>query len=146
MNKVLKFGLLGFLVVLLALVRFFEHDLFSDPLLEFYHSEFSYSDPPQFKVLQVIATTSWRFFINTIISLAIIWVAFPSRKTLLFCIGFYAFAFVVLLSTFWFYITDMQADNYLIVFYIRRFLIQPIFVLILLPAFYYQQYVVKDKK
>ena len=144
MNKVLRYGLVGLLIVALALVRYFEFELFSDPLLEFYKTEFSYSDPPEFNTLQVIATTSWRFLLNSTLSLAIIWLAFPSKKTFLFSLAFYAFAYVVLTSVFWFFIVDMKADNYLIVFYIRRFLIQPIFVLILLPAFYYQKKIVKE--
>lgn len=146
MNKFLKIGLIGFLFAALVLVRYFEHDLFSDPLLEFYSSEYSYSQAPDIQTLQVVGTTSWRFFINTILSLAIIWIAFPSKKTLLFSLAFYAFAYLLLISTFWFYISDMQAENYLIIFYIRRFLIQPIFVIILLPAFYYQKTKVKENQ
>ncbi|MBZ9628748.1 exosortase F system-associated protein [Psychroflexus sp. CAK1W] len=145
MHKFLRYGLLGLLVVALALVRFFEHELFSDPLLEFYSSEYSYSEPPEFNTMQVIGTTSWRFLINSILSLAIIWLAFPSPKTILFSLAFFGFAYVILTSLFWFFITDIEAENYLVIFYIRRFLIQPIFVIILLPAFYYQKTIVKEK-
>jgi len=40
-----------------------------------------------------------------------------------------------------FYILLQTGFNkgYLLAFYIRRFLIHPLFVLVLLPAFYYQQ-------
>jgi len=55
MNKFLKFGLLGLLVIALALVRYFEHELFSDPLLEFYSSEKT-SEAPEFDTLQVTRT------------------------------------------------------------------------------------------
>ncbi|SDG45723.1 exosortase F system-associated membrane protein [Psychroflexus sediminis] len=145
MNKFLKFGLLGLLVIGLALIRHFEHELFSDPLLEFYSSKYSYSEPPEFNTFQVICSTSWRFLLNSILSLALIWIAFPSKKTFLFSLVFYGFTYLVLITTFWFFISDMKAENYLIIFYIRRFLIQPIFVLILLPAFYYQKSIVKEK-
>lgn len=145
MNKFLRFGLIGLLVIGLALIRYFEHDLFADPLLEFYSSDFSFSDAPEFKTFQVIATTSWRYTLNTILSLGIIWLAFPSRKTLFFSLFFYAFAYVVLITIFWMFISDMQREHYLLIFYVRRFLIQPIFVLILLPAFYYQKNTIKRK-
>lgn len=145
MNKLLKLLLLGLLVIALALVRFFEHELFSDPLLEFYSSAYRYFEAPEFNTFQVIGTTSWRFLINTILSLAIIWVVFPSKKTFFFSLAFYGFAYVVLIAAFWFFIADMKSENYLIIFYIRRFLIQPVFVLILLPAFYYQKTNVKEK-
>ena len=145
MNKSVRFVLIGILVLGLVLVRFFEHELFSDPLLEFYKTEFSYAEAPAFDTLQVLITTSSRFVINTIFSLAIIWLAFSSKKTLSFSVLFYGFAFVILMAIFWFFISDMKSQNYLIIFYIRRFLIQPIFLLILLPAFYYQKKTVKDK-
>jgi exosortase F-associated protein len=131
--------LIGLLILGLILVRYFEHELFSDALLEFYKTEFSYAEAPEFNTLDVIANTSLRFLLNTVISLAIIWFAFPSKKTLLFSIAFYGFAYLVLISILWFFIADMKTENYLIIFYIRGFLIQPIFLLILLPAFYYQK-------
>jgi exosortase F-associated protein len=145
MNKVLKIGLIGVLFLGLVFVRFFEHELFLDPLLDFYSSKFSYSEAPEFNTFQVIGTTSWRYLLNSIISLGIIWIAFPSRKTLMFSMVFYALVYLVLTLLFWFFISDMERENFMTIFYIRRFLIQPIFVLILLPAFYYQKYSVKEK-
>ncbi|MFD0931934.1 exosortase F system-associated protein [Psychroflexus salinarum] len=145
MNKFFRLAIISLFVFGLILVRYFEHELFSDPLLNFFSSEFSYSEAPELNILQVLRTTSWRFLINTILSLAIIWVTFPSSKIILFSIVFYAFAYTVLILLFWFFISDMKTENYLIIFYIRRFLIQPIFVIILLPAFYYQKKSVKEK-
>lgn len=129
----------------LVLIRFFEHELFSDPFLEFYSSSYSYSKAPQFDIFQVLITTSWRFVLNTILSIGIIGLAFPYKKTILFSLAFYGIAFVVLIALFWFYIADMKQEDFQTIFYIRRFLIQPIFVIILLPAFYYQKTIVKEK-
>jgi len=145
MNKVLKIGLIGFLLLGLVLIRFYEHELFSDPLLEFYSSEFSYAQAPEFDVMQVLGSTSLRYLLNSIISIAIIGIAFPYRKTLLFSMVFYALAYLILTLLFCFFISDMERENFHTIFYIRRFLIQPIFVLVLLPAFYYQKYSVKEK-
>jgi exosortase F-associated protein len=145
MNKVLKIGLIGFLLLGLVLVRFYEHELFSDPLLEFYSSEFSYAQAPEFDVMQVLGSTSWRYLLNSIISIAIIGIVFPYRKTALFSMVFYALAYLILTLLFWFFISDMERENFLTIFYIRRFLIQPIFAMVLLPAFYYQKYTVKEK-
>ncbi|NEV94429.1 exosortase F system-associated protein [Psychroflexus sp. YR1-1] len=145
MHKFLKWGLLALLVIGLALIRYFEHELFSDPFLEFFRSAYRSAEVPEIDTLQIIASTSWRFLLNTILSLGIIWIAFPARKTFSFSLAFYGFAYVILISLFWFFITDMKAENYFLIFYIRRFLIQPIFLLILLPAFYYQKRSVKEK-
>lgn len=145
MNKVLKIGLIGFLLLGLVLIRFYEHELFSDPLLEFYTSEFSYAQAPEFDVMQVLGSTSLRYLLNSMISIAIIGMVFPYRKTILFSMVFYALVYLILTLLFWFFINDIERENFLTIFYIRRFLIQPIFVLVLLPAFYYQKYTVKEK-
>jgi len=145
MNKVLKTGLIGFLLLGLVLIRFYEHQLFSDLLLKFYSSEFSYAQVPEFDVMQLLGTTSWRYLLNSIISIAIIGIVFPHRRTILFSIVFYALAYLILTILFWLFVSDMKREYFLIIFYIRRFLIQPIFVLVLLPAFYYQKYTVKEK-
>lgn len=145
MNKVLKIGLIGFLLLGLVLIRFYEHELFLDPLLEFYSSESSYAQAPEFDVIQVLGSTSWRYLLNSIISIAIIGIAFFCRKTILFSMVFYALAYLILTLLFWLFVSDMERENFLTIFYIRRFLIQPIFVLVLLPAFYYQKYTVKEK-
>lgn len=140
--RILLFLLLG---VGLVLIRYFEQDLFSDPLLRFYKTKTNLSEPPEYNTLQLIATTTWRFILNTLLSLAIVWVVFLSRKVFLFSLIFYGIAYLVLISAFWFFISPMSSQDDMIVFYIRRFLIQPIFVLILLPAFYYQNKNVKEE-
>jgi len=138
MNRYLRFCLIVLLILALAMVRFFEQHLFSDPLLAFFKTEFNQVDAPEFNIIQVLRTTSWRYFLNSAISILIIWLAFPAKKNLIFSLAFFAFAYVILMLLFWYFISDMSAEHHLIIFYIRRFLIQPIFVLILLPAFYYQ--------
>ena len=84
MNKYLKFILIFLLFILLAVIRFFEDEIFNDPLIEFYHSTYKFTEAPSFDLWQLIMTTSFRFLLNTIISLLIIWIAFPSKKTLKF--------------------------------------------------------------
>jgi len=108
MNKVLKIGLIGFLLLGLVLIRFYEHELFSDPLLEFYTSEFSYAQAPEFDVMQVLGSTSLRYLLNSMISIAIIGMVFPYRKTILFSMVFYALVYLILTLLFWFFINDMD--------------------------------------
>jgi exosortase F-associated protein len=145
MNKVLKIGLIGFLLLGLVLIRFYEHELFLDPLLEFYSSESSYTQAPEFDVMQVLGSTSWRYLLNSMISIAIIGFVFPHRKTILFSMVFYVLAYLILTFLFWLFVSDMERESFLTIFYIRRFLIQPIFVMVLLPAFYYQKFIDKEK-
>jgi exosortase F-associated protein len=44
----------------------------------------------------------------------------------------------VLMISFIFILTFFGEENKMTLFYIRRFLIQPIFILLFIPAFYYQ--------
>ncbi|WP_127846076.1 exosortase F system-associated membrane protein [Psychroflexus aestuariivivens] len=144
MNKYLKLTLIFLLFVGLAIIRFFEDEIFNDPLIDFYHSTYKFSEAPSFDLWQLIMTTSFRFLLNTIISLLIIWIAFPSKKTLKFSLLIYGLAYLILILLFSYSIENMTSEDYFTIFYIRRFLIQPLFVLVLLPAFYYQKYVAKD--
>ncbi|MDH3381495.1 MAG: exosortase F system-associated protein, partial [Flavobacteriaceae bacterium] len=52
-----------------------------------------------------------------------------------FIIGFFVF-----IIPFYFFIENYEKENYLLLFYVIRFLIQPILLLLLLPAFYYQKF------
>jgi len=52
----------------------------------------------------------------------------------------YVLAFIILLLWMaWLVANATPESNYNILFYVRRFLIQPLFVLLLLPAFYYHK-------
>jgi exosortase F-associated protein len=46
--------------------------------------------------------------------------------------------------TFFIILKGELAHGYLFAFYVRRFIIHPLFVLILLPAFYYKQRISKE--
>lgn len=82
---------------------------------------------------------TFRYLLNTLISLVIIHVAFQNWSFTRFSVKFYLLAYVVLTVTFFIILKGELANGYLFAFYIRRFLIHPLFVLLLLPAFYYKQ-------
>lgn len=145
MNKALKIGLIFFSFVLLALVRMFQTELFTDPFIDFYKGNYLQKTPPNIDELNVYINTAFRYFLNTIISLFAIWIAFPKKSVLKFSLVFYGVAFVLLMLTKIILIHQLTPELYSTLFYVRRFLIQPLFVIILLPAFYYQHKVQKDK-
>jgi len=129
--------IIGFLFVLLVGVRFFENS-FYDPLLSYFKYDYLHTSFPDVKMGKLFLNLFLRYTINTLISLGIIWVAFQKKSYLKFSLYFYGIAFMVLILLFYLVLQTNLENYYLIVFYIRRFLIQPIFVLLLLPAFYYQ--------
>ncbi|MFO8147758.1 MAG: exosortase F system-associated membrane protein [Bacteroidota bacterium] len=132
-----RIAIISLLVGVLVLIRFFEHSLFYDPLIEFYQSDYLNDKVPHFITWKLLANVFLRFLLNTGVSFAIIYAAFLDKNILKFSFLLYVLLFTVCFSGFAFLILTIENENFMALFYVRRFLIHPIFVIILLPAFYY---------
>lgn len=139
MDKKIRIVIILCLFFLLILVRAFEDRLFYDPFIDYFKNDYLYDPIPVFSGSKLLLNLLFRYGLNTIISLLIIYVAFQNKGFLVFSAKFYAFAFVLLSITFFIILKGELAHGYLFAFYIRRFIIHPLFVLLLLPAFYYKQ-------
>lgn len=128
---------IGALVLLLAGIRLFEEALFYDPLIVFFRSDYLLDRIPRVDMALLLFNMGIRFLLNTIISLAIIFLAFRDKQITTFATLLYLIIFVVGFSVFTYLMLNMENEHYLALFYVRRFLIHPLFLLILLPAFYY---------
>lgn len=141
MKKALKIVSIVILACFLVLIRTFEDLLFYDPLLEFFKMDYKTLPLPKMDMLRLFMGIVFRFFINTIISLAILWLVFKDKEIIKLSSILYGFLFVVLFVAFSFIVfTSEGTDGHFVLFYVRRFLIQPLFLLLLLPAFYFQKY------
>lgn len=127
------------LILLLVLIRMFENQLFYDPFLEYFKSEYSNLSFPKFNVFKLFFSLGVRFYLNMILSLGLLYVLFDDRKIVKFSIFLYMVLGSVLLISFFFVLTFFEEESKMTLFYIRRFLIQPIFILLFIPAFYYQK-------
>ncbi len=141
MNRIYKITGILLLAFLLVLIRAFENSLFYDPLLEFFKADYKTLPLPSMDIFSLQASIALRFFVNTLISIAILWLVFRDKEIIklsailyvsLFAAFFIAFSFIVY--------TSEGTDSHMVLFYVRRFLIQPLFLLILVPAFYFQKY------
>ena len=128
-----------FLVGLLALIRAFEDQLFYDPFLDYFKSDFANLPLPIFNPFQLFFGLLFRYSLNTFVSLGIIYVLFKDVQMVKFALVLYYFFFMLLIISFFFIIYYVNGHNNLALFYVRRFLIQPIFVILFVPAFYYQK-------
>lgn len=128
-----------FLVGLLALIRAFEDQLFYDPFLDYFKSDFANLPLPIFNPFQLFFGLLFRYTLNTFVSLGIIYVLFKDVQMVKFALVLYYFFFMLLIISFFFIIYYVNGHNNLALFYVRRFLIQPIFVILFVPAFYYQK-------
>lgn len=125
-----------FLLILIVLVRVFQHELFYDPLLDFFKSESKIL--PEYNSLKLFAGLLFRYVLNMVFSLGIIYLVFKDKAILKLCAMLYTLLFIVLIILF-FIVLTADNKNLLLLFYIRRFLIQPLFLILFLPAFYYQK-------
>ena len=139
MNKQLKIILLIILILLLFIVRFFSEQLFYDPLIVYFKNDYLYTKMPEIKVWYLMIDMLYRYLLNSLISLGIIWVLFNRKDYIKFSGFFLMLAFMILIIVFVLLLRNQLEDGYLLAFYIRRFIIQPLFLLLLLPAFYYQK-------
>lgn len=139
MYKTTKYILLVVLFGLLAAIRFFEDQLFYDPYLLFFESDYLYMDNPRREVFKLTAFTTLRYVLNTLISLGILYVFFRDKNIVKFSAIIYAIAYIILLALFLYFVLNPKQEDYYLFFNIRRFLIQPIILLLLLPAFYYNK-------
>lgn len=137
-NK-LRFLLGVCFVLLFALVRIFERDLFYDPFLGYFEGDFHNQPLPSYNSFQLFLSLVLRYGLNMVISLALIYTIFKEIEMIQFVSFLYLLFFVLLVICFFGIIYFYGANNNLMLFYTRRFLIQPLFVLLFIPAFYYQK-------
>lgn len=94
---------------------------------------------PEFDSIRLFFGLLFRYTLNTIVSLGIIYVLFKEIDLVKFASILYLIFFLVLIITFYGIIYLYANQNNLMLFYVRRFLIQPIFILLFVPGFYYQK-------
>ena len=126
------------IVIGFGLIRTFESQLFYDPFLDYFELDFKNLPFPKVAVFKLFCGLFLRYFLNTILSLILIYVLFRDKEILKFSTFLYVF-FLLILFVLFFVILNYFPDGNWLLFYVRRFIIQPIFVLLFIPAFYYQQ-------
>jgi len=139
LNHKVRIILAVLLVLLLVLIRAYEDSLFYDPFLNYFKNDYYNLPLPKIDNVLLFIGLFFRYFLNSIISLAIIFVLFKDIEAVKFASILYLMFFVILVIAFFFVLSFFNETNKMTLFYIRRFLIQPIFLLLFLPAFYYQR-------
>ncbi len=139
MKMAFRIGLVLVLILTLIGVRAFLEPLFYDPLITYFKNDSLTKPIPDLNFSNYFFNIFLRYTLNSLISIAIIYVIFQNIKTLIFTIKFYIFSFFIFFFLLFIFLYFENISNNLILFYLRRFLIQPLFLFILLPAFYYQK-------
>lgn len=143
LKKILKnkigIVLIGFLVLLLACIRNFEDFLFYDPFLVYYKSNYQALAFPDFDKCKLFLGLFFRYILNTIASLVIIYLVFKDFKMIKFASFLYFVFFIILIIVLFTLLSFNENGSKMTVFYVRRFVIQPVFLMLFLPAFYFQK-------
>lgn len=137
MPKLTRYILAVLLLLVLVAIRGFEDDLFYDPYLTFFENDYLYMDNPRREVAKLVFYTSLRYVLNTLASLGILYFVFNDKVMVKFSTLLYIIAYVLLLIPFLYFVINPRQEDYYLFFNVRRFLIQPIGLILLLPAFYY---------
>lgn len=134
MNKALRCAGIVLLLTGLVLVRKFETVLFYDPFLSYFRGKTGRAYYPEYDFSKIIIHITFRYSLNAVLSLALIWLIFFNRRYVWFSAYTYTALFILLLPVYMYLVLHYfeLGDN--IGFYIRRFLIQPILLLLLVPA------------
>ena len=137
MRNPIMYIVLLILFGLLVLIRVFENELFYDPYLMFFKSDYLHMDFPRREILKLSLFTTLRFVLNTAISLGIIYILFRDKSIVKFSSIVYGVAYIILMLFFLYFVINPRQEDYYLFFNFRRFLIQPLLLLLLVPAFYY---------
>ena len=139
LNNKLRIVQLIILVVLLALIRAFENELFYDPFLAFFKQDFTNLSLPKVDSFLLFLGLLFRYALNTALSLGVIYIIFQEVTMVKFALVLYSFFFLISTIAF-FYIVLFTTENYnWILFYVGRFLIKPIFFILFIPGFFYKK-------
>lgn len=139
MTKTTRYIAIAFGVLLLMAIRYFEDSLFYDPFLQFFKNDYLYIDSPRRETFKLTLFTTLRYVLNTIISLGILHVVFRDKSVIKFSVILYVIGYIILLIAFLYFVINPKQEDYYLFFNVRRFLIQPLILIVLLPAFYYNK-------
>ena len=140
LNWILVFvGILG-----LVSVRFLEDKIFYDPFLAFFKGDYKVAQIPEFLWGKRIISHFFRFFLNLFFSAVVIHFMFLNKKWTLQAVVLITVAFLFFFPIYlWCLYTKMEI-GYLFTFSVRRFIIQPIILLLIIPIFYYRKKLMKN--
>ena len=127
------------LFLFLVCIRAFEKYLFYDPFIHYFKGAYLQVPAPEIETFRLLCHLVLRYVLNSFISIAIIGLVFQKKSTLKFSAYCYGIAFFIFGSLFFILVLSDLKSGYLLFFYVRRFLVHPLILIVLLPILYYQR-------
>jgi len=141
--KVLSWLLVILGVLGLIGVRVMEDRLFYDPFLNYFHEADKNVSFPSFEWGRLIAGHLFRFMLNLFFSCLVIHFWFNNRQWTIQGAILISIIFIITFPIYLYCIYDRFETGYLFSFYMRRFVIQPLILLLIIPMFYYRKHLEK---
>ena len=137
-RKSLTFKLVfsAIVVVSLVAVRLFEKEWFPEVLQDFFASDRYLSQPLPALHFSDYFSVIFRYAVNSVFSVVLLYIWFPDRPLIRLIIKIYLYAGLILLALFMAAVHFYRPGHYAALFYIRRFLIQPLLLFVFLPLLY----------
>ena len=132
------FGLIG--------IRMLEDQLFYDPFLQYFHEANKNASFPDYATSKLLVNYLFRFLLNLFFSTIIVYFIFKNKEWTLQAIILMLLLFALTLPIYWYCIHTKFEIGYLFSFYMRRFVIQPLTLLLIVPLFYYRKEMMRKSK
>jgi exosortase F-associated protein len=123
----------------LVSVRIFEDEIFYDPFLDYFHEAIKNIEFPTFEWGKLVAGHLFRFILNLFFSCVIIYGLFKNKEWTVQGAVMMIIVFLIAFPIYLYCIYDKFEIGYLFSFYMRRFVIQPLIILLIVPMFYYRK-------
>ncbi|UTX47595.1 exosortase F system-associated protein [Chryseobacterium sp. MA9] len=120
-------------------VRVLEGTIFYDPFLDYFHEANKNIEFPGFEWGRLIGGHLFRFVLNLLFSCLIIYGLFKNKQWTLQGAVMMIIVFMISLPIYLYCISDRFEIGYLFSFYMRRFVIQPLIIMLIVPIFYYRK-------
>ncbi|MCT2407813.1 exosortase F system-associated protein [Chryseobacterium antibioticum] len=120
-------------------IRVLEDKIFYDPFLGYFHEANKNIEFPQFEWGKLIIGHFFRFILNLLFSCLIIQSLFKNKQWTIQGALLITIIFVITFPIYLYCIYDRFDIGYLFSFYMRRFVIQPLALLLIVPMFYYRK-------
>lgn len=124
-------------------VRVLQEDLFYDPMLQYFLGADRKAEFPEFNWTKLILSHLLRFLLNLVFSAIIIHGFFLNGKWTLQGVVLICLVFAVTFPIYLYCVSTGFEIGYLFSFYMRRFVIQPLILLLVIPMFYYRKHIQK---
>lgn len=137
--KIVDFLLIALCLLALAFIRFIEETLFYDPFLKYFKNDYLNLPFPDFNGIGLFFSLLFRYVLNTSLSIAVIYFLFKDVSLTKFASVLYLVLFLILILIFFGIVLFFDEKGTFLLFYVRRFIVQPLFLVLFVPAFYFQK-------